>query len=39
VDHPSLLAKLQAKGHSQTPEKMEPLLGSNPEVSGKPLEQ
>src|SRR6266851_3126523 len=39
LDHPSLLSKGQDKGHSQTPEKMEPLLGSNPEFSGKPLEK
>src|ERR1700731_4676973 len=33
LDHPSLLSRRQAKCHSQTPEKMKPLLGSNPEFS------
>src|SRR5271169_6870755 len=39
LDHPSLLSKMQAKGHSQTPEKMELLLGNNAEFSGKPSEK
>src|ERR1700733_96023 len=38
-DHPSLLSQTQARGHSQTPERMEHQLGSNPEFSGKPLEK
>jgi len=39
LDHPSLLSKRQAQGHSQTPEKMERPLRSNPEFSEKPLEK
>jgi hypothetical protein len=38
-DYASLLSQWQAKGHSQTREKMELVLGSNPEFSGKPLEK
>src|ERR1700735_4254252 len=36
---PKPLLSGQAKGQSQTPEKMEPLLRRNPEFSGKPLEK
>src|ERR1700723_2747401 len=39
LDHPSLLSQTQAKDHSQPPERMEHLLGCNPEFSGKPLEK
>src|SRR5882757_1175107 len=38
LDHPSLLSKLQAKGHSQMPETIGYLSGTNPEISEFPVE-
>jgi hypothetical protein len=38
LHHPSLLSYGQAKGHAQTPETIGHLIGSNPEISGIPVE-